>query len=150
MQTRRDCNVSLSFYTYEYLTGYLHLLSSKAETLISKLGEFYEDNRVTQKCPLEKEIIRYALNTILGVYGIEKIKGIEKNRNDSFDISNSRKYPYPFQFYTFIGRLQGELDPERNLEIDSSVLNGKNLVKIALFFDSVYSDPLTDKMDYFH
>lgn len=43
LQARRDCNVSLSFYTYEYLTGYLHLLSLNAETLLDKLDDFYKN-----------------------------------------------------------------------------------------------------------
>lgn len=151
LQTRRDCNASLSFYTYEHLTGYLHLLSSNAETLLDKLDDFYKNKNVTVKCPLDKEIIRYALCTVLEIYGIEKVGSIfiEKEERSSLDISNPRKYPYPFSFYTFIGRLQGERNPEIYQEIDASVLNRKNLVKVAVFLDSVNSIPLVNKMDCF-
>lgn len=139
LKTKELCNIGLSFYIYECLTGYLGLLSSKAETIIFELDQLYSGGNFTANYSGDEEIVKYA-ESLLDDFQI--ILNPTKAQIRAFKkyCKTHKIFDYPLSVYTFASRVGNSLDPEFMPDDSISVLNGKDIVKYACFLDTNFAD----------
>lgn len=135
LKTKELCNIGLSFYIYDCLTGYLRLLSSQSEKLIDYLSQVYSTGNVTTDHVKDDEITNLAE---LLLEDFQLIPDLTKTQIQLFEkyCKTHKIFKYPLSLYTFAGRVGSSLSPEFMPDDSDSVLDGKDIVKIALYLDT--------------
>lgn len=139
LKAEKPCKIGLSFYIYECLTGYLGLLSSQAETIISELDQLYSRGDFTVDYSGDRRIVKYARSLLRDFKNIPNPAEEEIPAFDN-DPKIVKKLDYPLSVYTFASRVGSSLDPEFIPDDIISVLNGKDIVKYAYFLDTDFAD----------
>lgn len=102
VNTAAICNVGLSFFLFEEMTGYLHLLGEDAKYYLELLGTMDIEHHMTTKSKYDEEIIEYS-KRILSDLNLLKYAIV------SLDTDND--CTRPFSFLVFLANLGDELSP---------------------------------------
>ena len=108
--TSHICNPCLSFYAFQCMTDYLHLLGAKADYLLEFMDQLSLEDLLHPDPQLEKAILNYTHDIIHDFYTLR----IRRRKKDGSLTSPN----FPLSFLTFIMMLQDKLDQE---SIDSNV-----------------------------
>lgn len=139
LKTKDVCNIGLSFYIYDYLTGYLSLLSSKSVKLIDSLNQFYCRGNVADRYTEDKEIIKFA-ESLLDEF--QYMPNPSKTQIALFNgyCKNHKLFDYPLSVYIFAGYVGMSLNSEFMPDDIESVLNGGDIVRTSIFLDMLSWD----------
>lgn len=121
--TSCHCNVGLSFYLFEYMTGYLHLLGADARYYIQLLEKEKLISFSEPKSRYDKQIFDFAQRKIHESYWPD-LKGPSAKKD------NRVKYHHGISFDTFLINLKIELSSN-----DDIILAEDDPLKIAHQFD---------------
>lgn len=102
VNTAAICNVGLSFFLFEEMTGYLHLLGEDAKHYLELLGTMDIEHLMTAKSEYDRKIVKYS-KQIVADLGLLKYAMASPDRRI--------KYTRPFSFLVFLANLEDDLSP---------------------------------------
>lgn len=105
--TSHICNVSLSFFGFDAMTGYLRLLGADARHYINESGKTMENQLLCISSEINQEILQYIEYTIDTVQNMNVPK-------------NGKPWQLPFELLTFMYNLKCELTPNASVSLDEN------------------------------
>lgn len=103
------CNVSLSFYSYESMTGYLHLLGADARDYVSKIDKAIGDSSSAPESLFAQ--VEETYGERIKKYICDYVEDFYANDFPKNEPSGEKQYRWTPNFLTYLANLKVELSP---------------------------------------